>query len=830
MKFIDKSFFLLLSWMFILQSLTAQQNDSIKHLAEVLAAKNDYISLRNLYKNHHMVLPDHTRLYCELSFARAKNDVSDIVIITDSLIHHHADKLNVHNRLSMIVLQAQALRSMGKYEELIHLCVSEKENLQRLPITAKETEILTFFEKKAKQLSDTTLRARMLSLADMQNIYELDHLLEDSCQYVDTYTRLVCDFTRSQAFHHEERMKQCIDSLTTHYKDSLDYETLNRLLKCKAELLCSKGAWKLLVEWAENIEHTYPQHYPEFAHYKKMGEELKNQPSTQFTFPTGHSEIPVTYESPMLTAGSINGMAPTALLIDIMQEHTFIHEADAKKYDSKIIADTLWIPSSYGWLQVSPGYIHTFTIGNIQINHLQIYVVLDSSPNTENFIPNIGTSILRQFGKITFHREKAVVTPFSTEKRNHDGKKRNLCWSPMGTLQTCLYWEGEPYLFDLHTLQTQNILPGEDFRMGTSIPNELPIEKHISSLSPPTHPGKQQRNAARTGILGLSFLRASSFFEIDFHNMILEKTGEERYQPLRYVFDADTDGFYLERNYPAFMLGNDLPQEEKWFLQAMITRGKNQPDSMLSICQELRKANSPYYDAAAEAECLFELGKHQEAAEFAIKTLKNRENLWIDDIQQKRLKQMAAFRGESDFKPAHIAKNVLPLDEDGCVEIIVNNKKKNAYLSPTEALTMVSERHVKKMGIKSVYKNKTVHYGIIPKLTIGTSHFYHIPCKIIPSKDPQQRYLPNKGKGILIGFQVLKHFRWFSSYPQYIVVGEEPLGFTSPSKRLRMHHSLNIEIENKNSYETLEINHEQWKSIQENLTIDFKTLNIWGWD
>ena len=61
MKFIDKSFFLLLSWMFILQSLTAQQNDSIKHLAEVLAAKNDYIALRNLYKNHHMVLPTKSR-------------------------------------------------------------------------------------------------------------------------------------------------------------------------------------------------------------------------------------------------------------------------------------------------------------------------------------------------------------------------------------------------------------------------------------------------------------------------------------------------------------------------------------------------------------------------------------------------------------------------------------------------------------------------------------------------------------------------------------------------------------------------------------------------
>lgn len=120
-----------------------------------LAARGDVEELRPLYDSLQADLPEHTRLYCRLAFARADNHPTEVVAVIDTLEQQYAGKLDLRGLLALCDVKCEAMRQISDFEGLKLYTKQRLDWCQQRGIKQSRRKNLRFFQQLAQRFVGT---------------------------------------------------------------------------------------------------------------------------------------------------------------------------------------------------------------------------------------------------------------------------------------------------------------------------------------------------------------------------------------------------------------------------------------------------------------------------------------------------------------------------------------------------------------------------------------------------------------------------------------------------------------------------------------------------
>ena len=746
--------------------LPAQQLDidSLGKVAILHAAHHNIKALRPTYKQMGNQIPHFIKLYCDIAIASSEGRHERVIECIDSLKQWYPKKLQTNTLLSFAELKAEGLRQLGRYDELKTHCEKEIKYFTRRRFKASRLKELYFYQNKAKRLLGNDVRSQILQLADLKAVFELDSLLALHADQLDKFARLRSDIVLSHAFRHYEEWGNDAVTLVREYADSLDTKELTYGIEAYANLLVNEGKWEALQTWMDEVETIERSHSADVEYYSLLAQSFANESASDIVFPETDDVIPITYEWPLFIKAHLNGKIITDCFLETEQAHTLISTKIARACGARILPDTISIASSNGIVDVCPTLIKEFKIGNIKYTNLLVYTVLESNETIMPFETSLGTNEITRLGKISFLPEKMIIHQHEPQKSENEVRS-NLYMAEQNGLRIQAYYNGTRQPLGLDLGYPHNVLNRVCFAQSQHSSSPVKIATAAGDFSINTPVYIEEKIAKCSGILGTTFLRGYFNVTLDFDRMVLEVDERTTYRPTRGKFGHTTDKFYLQRNRNALTSCHLIEKDEADFLDLLLHIGKNDPKAVVAISQQLRQQQSPFYDAYTEAEGLFFAEKYGEA----IQTLKNvlDNQLPFVQLSPSESKVLASILRSyelfADCQPVKITAAQpdahLEKTEEGWIEVRINGKKTKATAHLFDTYTEISGKYAKKMKVNILGTANGITHGIIPSLEIGGIKMENVHCVVNNKPDEAKAQLPHKGKGIRIGWDVLRHFK-----------------------------------------------------------------------
>lgn len=781
--------------------------DSLGRAAITHAAHHNIRALRPVYKQMGAHMPHFIKLYCDIAIASSEGRHHRVIECIDSLKQWYPKKLHANTLLSLAERKAESLRQLGEYEELKAHCAKEIKYFERRKFKKSSLKELYYYQHKATRLLGHDTRTQILQLADRLDVFHLDSLLSQHINEVDEFTRLRSQIVLSHCFHQYDSLANCARSLTMNYADSLDAKELTYCIEAYAELLIKDGKWKNLKTWTEEVAKIDRSHSANIDYYNHLAEALAAEGPSQITQPGTDYTLDITYEWPLLVKANINKGPAIDVFLETEQAHTLIRKKTAVAFNARILPDTLTIASSNGLIEVSPTLIKQFALGEIVFHNLLVYTILDDAEYPMPFDASLGTNEITRLGKITFLPEKLIVHKKSIGKEE-DCSKGNLYMSEQNGVRIRSYFEGKIQPLSLDLGYPHNVLNKHIFEKALSEKSPIRISTTCGDFLVDRPTFIDEKIAKCNGILGTSFLRSYYRVTLNFNAMCLTVEEQSTYSPARSQFGHNTDKFYLERNKSALTASGLMDEEETEFLELLLNIGKNRPDKVAEISRNLREKESPFYDAYTEAEGLFCNEKYKEAIDILEKVLDNKiDFLQLSPSEEKVLSSI--LRSYKLFEPCQPVKisckartSHLKKNKEGWIEIKVNGKKKYAVTDLFSPYTEISGKYAKKLDVLILGTANGVTHGVIPKFEIGDITIENVLCIVNNKPEKAKADLPQKGKGLRIGWDLLHHFKQIAFSDKQVVFSMEEAKTTKRRASIYQLKNLLVEANNAGGHPT----------------------------
>lgn len=738
--------------------------DSLGKVAILHAAHHNIKALRPTYKKMGNQIPHFIKLYCDIAIASSEGRHERVIECIDSLKQWYPKKLQTNTLLSFAELKAEGLRQLGRYDELKTHCEKEIKYFTRRRFKTSRLKELYFYQDKAERLLGKDVRSQILQSADRKAVFELDSLLALHADQLDKFAQLRSNIVLSHAFRHYEDLDSDAVTLVREFADSLDAKELTYCIEAHANQMVKYGKWKELQVWMNEVEAIDRSHSANVGYYRLLAQSFADESASDVIFPATDCIIPITYEWPLFIKARLNGAVTTDCFLETEQAHTLISTKVAHACKARILPDTITIASSNGIVDVCPTLIKEFEIGNIKYTNLLVYTVLESNETIMPFETSLGTNEITRLGKISFLPEKMIIHQREPQKSENEVRS-NLYMAEQNGLRIQAYFNGkrQPLGFDLG--YPHNVLNRECFAQTqqSSSPVEITTAGGDFTINTPTY--IEEKIAKCSGILGTTFLRGYFNVTLDFDRMVLEVDEPMTYRPARGKFGHTTDKFYLQRNRNALTACHLIEKDEADFLDLLLHIGKNDPEAIVAISQRLRQQQSPFYDAYTEAEGLFYAERYREAIHTLKQVLDNQ--LPFVQLSPSESKVLASIlrsyelfancqpmKITADQPDAHLEKT-----EENWIEVKINGKKAQATAHLFDTYTEISGKYAKKMKVNILGTANGITHGIIPMLEIGGIKMENVHCVVNNKSSEAKAQLPHKGKGIRIGWDVLRHFK-----------------------------------------------------------------------
>ena len=796
--------------------LCAQNRDSLSQMAITYAAQNNIEALRDIYTKHRSQMPHHFALFCDATIARSEGEYDKVTIYVDSLYKWYPKYLQKKTRLSLAEMKADALRKTGKYPELYDHCNKEIQYFIRYGFTKATLQNLYEQKGKAEILSKKNKNTLLLQYYDQKKIFELDTLFHKKGNAADELTQLRCKFLLSRAFHQPQCLLTSTQQLVEQYAQSLDSDELTACITSHAEQLVLNGDWRDLSAWIEKIDQLTVPHAAPIEHYKLWAKSFERYPRTAMTCTHSPTAIPTSYEWPLILEGTIDQKSKIAFCMGTEQPYTLISESFATQHQLEMLADTLSLPTDKGLLTVSPAIVGELAIGSLVCRNLFVFVVHSSNALATPFDNVLGLDFWLHFEKIYFHPEHLILEyQVSTEKDTlRYQPDKNLFLSGQNGLQLLSPTSPQSHRLGIDCFYPNNILYRKAWESVGEKPSEptLQIGEEAYYINQPQ--SVDYKNNQNDGILGMPFLRMYQSVCLDFTTMKLSTKGLSTYTPQRNRFSYLTDRNYLARNAAALMAGEPKDSEEVLFLRLLIAEGKNRPAEVVTICKQLKKRQSDFYNVRIEAQALFQVGQYENAAEVVRTALQAltattpaalREKVELSALQQ--IYQGFAHETAPKFSGKK-HKITLQYKSDELPKLKIHRRKAEAYFDIFSPVTEIAERSVRKFKVKRLKTTETIDYGIIPSIKIGELTLYNLPCKILKEEQEYEQKIPDKGKGIRLGWNALRLFRQVSFRKHEIILSTDTHEAMTASAPLYYNGEWHVEATTHQGYRTFALTNE----------------------
>lgn len=738
-------------------------------------------------------MPSFVRLYCDIPLANAEGNPARTIACVDSLTRWFPRQLNRTSQLSLSVAKAAGLQQLGKYKDLLSYCSAELKKYRKWKFHEEDLEELLRLQRKAQRLAGNSPRQRFLQWADRDMARPIDSLWNEAETSLDSFALTRCAFTLEKWYSpittEQEATRRLIDS----YPDSLDKNELADCLEHYAESLAARGEWGELKKWTQRAEEQFGYQSVSFNHFFHIAATWEERPATATLFKKESVCIPTSYEWPLTIKGRLNRSTPNNIYLNTELFPTLISEETAHNCNAEILPDTLQISTSYGNIGVRPTYLDSLCIGNIQIRHLLVYTTLAENKVQFPFECVMGINELSRLKHVTFYPEKMMVG--QTGKATPPTGGKNLYFSPKGGLRLYGHTGEQGLRFSLDFGMPDNVLNTRILPEGYSRDSSFSFRSGQAEmmLSAPVYTRRPSPHTE--GIAGFPFLRSFHSMTLDFSRMSLTAEGAQSYQSVRRTFGQSTDPFYLARNASALRAGHLLREDEEIFLSLLLNTGRNRADICAALCKRLREANSPFYNAMTEVEELFEAQSYGEAAQIAARLNSQTPQEGNDTLSTivSIFEKVNPVRVKNNGKAA-----VIQLDEQKCFTARVNGKKREARASLFSPYTVISEKNIRKYQVTTLGQAGNTLYGLLPKIEIGQLVFENVPCVIIPAGQAKS-ILPEKGKGILMGWNTLRHLGSMTISGTQLVLSTDSMpAAQQPSARLFYRDGWKIETRGEN--------------------------------
>ena len=798
-----------------------QDMDSLSRLAITYASQNNIEALQKIYDTTKNQMPHHFQLYCDLLIARNEGKCQRALECVDSLYKWYPKQTKRKLRMSLAEIKADILRQLGRYEEMYDHCLKEIKYFKRYGFTNNAIKELYLLQSKAELLRGHNYCNRLMQVADRRLVFELDSLYYNDSSDLDEMTRLRCEFLLSQAFHKTTEMVEKSQILIADYGERLYAEELTFYIKCYANELIRRGEWKTLKEWAIKIKETAHDHSAPLDNYIKWADAFKTYPLQSVECPSTPSTIQTTHEWPILLKANINHRKNTELGISLDQPYTFISEEVAEHQHIKVVKDTLTISTSYGLIEVCPAIIDELAVQNVVFHNIFAYIILKTNKNASNFNGAIGLNQWLAFDKLTFFPEEIRVEKVGDNSLNGclPGERKNMCLTPRGGLRILTRNDSLTHPLDINFSFPNNFLY-QNYWTPNGDSNDIPIYLGDvrGCINAPIFVDYQ--SAYSHGVLGVPFLRHYKSMSFDFQKMALTLGEETPYTPLRHRFNHSSDKHYLARNYSALTAGNLIDEDEKLFLQLILSIGKNVLGQVAEYCQNLRRNRSDFYDLGTEVEALFLSGEYQDC-----KALIHNKSLYLKDTQEEitetrqELEKYLLYTSED--KPSihtHHSRTVkYDLNQETHPVIRIHKRKAPVHFDIFYPYTEIAAKQIKKFKVKRLGTVDGIEYGLIPKITCGSIELLNIPCRILSDKQTILQQVPDEGKGIHLGWNALRLLHQVTFTEGQLILSTDEI--QSLQNGADMYHTDHWYIEAKegNEYHTYTLSPKETYGISEEL-------------
>ena len=814
MKSIVASVFLFLSCLLPAHCLDL---DSLGKAAIMHAAHHNIRALRPVYKEMGIHMPHFIKLYCDIAIASSEGRHKRVIECVDSLKQWYPKKLQAKTLLSLAETKAESLRQLGEYEALKAHCNKEIKYFERRRFKKSALKELYYYQNKATRLLGNGTRTEILQYADRNDIFKLDSILPNHFNELDKFAQLRSNIVLGQSFHRLDVLGDCAKSLVTEFADSLDAKELTYCIETYANLLAHKGNWKELDLWLSEVSAIDRGHSANTKYYKHLADGFSKFGETILSMPQRDISVNITYEWPLLTTGCLNNCTKASVALESEQALTLISEKMAKACKAKVLPDTISIVSSMGLVEACPTLLKEFALGQIVFNNILVYCLLEQNEEKQPFDISLGTNDIARLGKISLLPEKLIV--HQTEKIATDHfQTGNLYLSEHNGLRVHTYANGKEQPLSLNLGYPYNVLNKTCFIEDKEKQSSTEVRTTAGNLHISSPKYIEEKIAKCNGILGTTFLRSYHCVTLDFNRMMLTVEEPTEYTPSRDLFGHNTDKFYLQRNKQALTFNGQINEEEGNFLELLLCIGKNRPEKVAEISKELREKQSEFYDAYTEAEGLFWSEKYAAAIDILEKVLNNKlPFLQLSTSEQKVLGSVLhTYKLFKDCKPTKIADNTsdiqLEKDKNRWVEIKANGKKMYAVADIFKPYTAISEKQIKKLKVNILGSSNGRTHGIIPLLEIGDIRIENVHCIVINATKAKLQ-LPNKGKGISLGWDLIRHFKQFGFSDQHLFFSLKKASSQKESASLYRLKDWIVETENEEGFATYVLNPEENTSI-----------------
>ena len=813
----------------------AQDLDSIVNAATQYATDNRIGALKTTYRDHKEEMPNYVRLYCEAAITHHDKAYERMLECIDTLRIWYPKQISSKTNLSLAELKAEGLRQLGRYDELATFCSQEIKHFQRKRLKDSSLYTLQNYLKKAKRMQGESARAQLLQLNDLNKIYELSKIYPKLKDRVGPFERTWSDYTLAQAFHDTEKVIRCGHILVEQFADSLDTETLAQCMLTVSQTLAIHCQWKALQEWIERAQRIGAASEAVLAPYQRLIHRFSNYPQPKIILPDNGCSIATTYEWPLLLPVQINGSKPLLFNLNTEQPYTLISEKMARQLQLSVEPDTLQVAFEGQTIAVSPAIVEDLRLGAVQYHNILTLIVHEAYQPITFFDCTLGLHELISLGKIELLPEKIRIFPKATlaaQSKEPEVKHPQLYLNNLGSLRLLGKWNEKIRTFRLTPNSPRNVL---DYSCHESIPTDSP-----NILLDLGEQKIQMRNPILTedcpnqycGILGLPFFRNYDSVVLDFNAMLLRVGNFIPYKPTRLNFCHTTDKLYLRRNFYALTAGNLLDTSEEQFLKMLLAMGNNQPQAVVQLVHQLRDSKSDFYDAYTELEALFLSGQYHDAQTLGEHLLQKE----TDNTQSKEaVKRLTTLCGlYAQYPPTQLSNSgssaTLTCDNHQTAEVKVNGKTVKTRFDIFQPNTYISEQQAKKLKVKDLgdYDGKT--YGLIPAIDCNGITIQQVHCIILSKKSPLLRLLPGKGKGILLGWDNLRHLAGLSISRHALTLDAQPLASRYGGAPLCYNHGWQIETEAEGTFPTFELTNMGYNyGAQNSLRIDNLLLPEKDW-
>ncbi len=766
--------------------------DSVSEVALQWAARGDVAALRPLLATQGKELPAYVRTYCRLAVARGDQRWAQVAACVDTLVLEHAQRMDLKGRLGLSVMKAEALRRAGDYSSLATYCEEELRYYKRRSVKAVLLASFRRLAEKGRRLRGTDVRTRVLALADTHDAFSLVEHYGAALDSLDAYARLRGRLTGAVAFCRPQTALRSVDTLLTHYADSLDVEDKIYCLHAGGRAAQATGQWALLARWGALAEQWGLTEGLPYRHWQKMVQAFSALPATTVEAPDT-AVIPLTWPTPSRVSLRLGHGAPQWYTVATGMAHTLITEREAREAGVTMADDTLDVVCSVGLVRACPAVAATAQLGDITFHHLPLYVVVDGHGLPEEAVRTVGQNEWARFSTLDIYPEKIVARRSPSETVTFPSAP-TLCLSEEGELEARMTVEGTPRLLLCQLSYADNMLTPSALPADTVCRARLMLDWG-TAREPVDMKRQEMVGSGDEGIIGYDFLRTGRRLRLDFERMTLEKDTTSA--------QVEMDYFFLQRNLPAYFR-NSEQMAAVGLLPLAVAYCGDDAAAIVALTDSMAASLSPSHTLSSDEQhllterlkALIQQGEYGQAARLC-----ERFSLVGDSL----LALLTADRGRllAALPPRCVPQGTagvgtlsyLPGD-DAAVAAVINGRESKAVLqlslSPLFPVTM-SQRMAKRLRLPTVDidKKKKRKLALIDSLQLGPVRAYQVRCLVTAEGDDEGwRY----GVGLLrlLPPTTFRHdgLAWgvadeasvaarLSTRDGCVVEGETPTGYTS---------------------------------------------------